>query len=66
MPFTYDKRFLLARKLLRLGECPEYEDLKFIYEQGLETHLGPSEKELAEKCRIDFGLSEQGEQESWQ
>jgi len=58
MPFTYSQPFLRARGLLRLGQCPEYDDLKYIYEQGLEEHLGTSEKELAERCRVDFGLKE--------
>lgn len=58
MPFTYELPFRRARASLRLGVCPSYEDLKYIYEQGLDTHLGESERELAERCRRDYGLED--------
>ena len=58
MPFTYDAIFIRARKRLNRGECPEYKDLKYLYEQGLEQHLGLSQRELSDQCREDFGLAE--------
>lgn len=54
----YTEAFLRARKLLRRGECPSQQDLEHIYEQGWETHLGYSERELAEQCMRDYGLKD--------
>ncbi|MFM5958049.1 MAG: hypothetical protein ACKOQ2_12950 [Dolichospermum sp.] len=50
----YTEAFLRARKALRRGKCPSEQDIEHIYQQGWETHLGETEKELLEQCRKEY------------
>lgn len=56
---AYTEEFLRARRRLRRGQCPTERDLKHVYDQGWDSHLGASEKELAEKCKQEYATGEE-------